>query len=149
MDKTAQQQAAQQQTAILKSLFLSSAEITRQLDNSLGAIHGIGLTEFMVLQSLSAAHNGSLRRIDIAESLGRTASGVTRMLMPMEKIGLVEKASSSRDARVSMVKISEAGERILDEANKSFEQKSAQILADLSDEQQTFLLESLQLLPGG
>lgn len=140
---------SQQQVEILKSLFLSSAEITRQLDNSLGAIHGIGLSEFMVLQALSAAHNGSLRRIDIAESLGRTASGITRMLMPMEKIGLVEKASSTRDARVSMVKISAAGERILDDANRSFEQKSGQILAALSQEQQAALLESLLLLPGG
>jgi len=139
---------ASPQGEILQRLFLSSAEITRQLDNSLGAIHGVGLTEFMVLQTLAAAHNGSLRRIDIAESLGRTASGITRMLMPMEKVGLVEKVSSARDARVSMVKISEAGERILEEASASFEQKAGQVLGDLSDKQMASFLECLRLLPG-
>ena len=52
---------------IAKSLWINSAVISRHLDNSLGAIHGIGLAEYMVLLNLMNAPNQTLRRIDIAD----------------------------------------------------------------------------------
>ena len=33
----------------------------------------------------------SMRRVDLAQSLGLTASGETRLVAPMEKIGLIQK----------------------------------------------------------
>ena len=66
--------------AVVKSLWRKTADVSRKLDNSLGAVHGIGLTEYMVLDILAQAPQGALRRIDLAEELGRTASGVTRLL---------------------------------------------------------------------
>ena len=126
--------------AIAKSLWINSAVISRQLDNSLGAIHGIGLAEYMVLLNLMNAPNQTLRRIDIAEALGRTASGITRMLMPMVKIGIVEKATSERDARVSLVKITPAGESIFTDASTTLAQKSASLLKNIDGRKAETLL---------
>jgi DNA-binding MarR family transcriptional regulator len=125
-----------------KSLWLNSAFVSKQIDNSLGAIHGIGLTEYMVLFNLSNAPNKALRRIDVADAIGRTASGITRMLMPMEKIGLVEKEISPRDARASLVKLTAAGETIFHDASVTLNQKSEQLLRGLNSKQ----LDSFQVL---
>ena len=70
----------------------------------------------MLLNSLFDSPNKTMTRIDLAESIGRAASGVTKMLQPMEKIGLIQKEVGARDARVSLVKISKAGERLFKDA---------------------------------
>ncbi|MFL0796894.1 MAG: MarR family transcriptional regulator [Cellvibrionaceae bacterium] len=120
---------------ISKNLWMTHTMMAKHLDNALGTIHGIGLTEYMVLQALSEAPNNIMRRVDLAESIGRTASGITRMLMPMEKIGLIKKESNKRDARVSLVKLTPAGERLLSDAAVTFEQKSEQLLKNLNQKQ--------------
>ena len=116
---------------ISKSLWLNSARVSKHLDSSLGAIHGIGLTEYMVLDSLMCAPNQALRRIDIAEALARTASGITRILLPMEKLGLVCKDINQRDARVSLVKITPAGQELFQHATTTLEAKSVALLKNI------------------
>lgn len=74
------------------------------------------LNEFIVLYHLHNAPEQTLRRIDLAEKVGITASGITRLLLPMEKIGLVEKKVNPNDARVSLVSIASGGKKQLDDA---------------------------------
>lgn len=125
---------------IVKALWLNSANISKQLDNGLGAIHGIGLSEYMVLLNLSEAPNQAMRRIDLAQAIGRTGSGITRMLAPMEKIGLVIKETSARDGRVSLVKLTDAGAQILQDATQTLNQKSSALLKNMApNEAQQFL----------
>ncbi|GAA6153540.1 hypothetical protein NBRC116587_29610 [Pseudoteredinibacter isoporae] len=123
---------------------MNTAIISKQLDNSLGAIHGIGLTEYMVLLNLMQAPNRALRRIDIAEALARTASGITRMLMPMEKIGLVTKEANERDARVSLVKITPAGEELFKEASTTLDAKSETLLKNIDSTDADSFLDLLR-----
>ena len=80
------------------------------------SMHGISLGDFMILYLLQQAPGEKMRRIDLAEKIGLTASGITRVLLPMEKIGLVSRASSQRDARVSYVVLTAAGRRIYEDA---------------------------------
>ena len=133
-------------SSAIKSLWLKSTLINKQLNNSLGYVHGIGFSEYMVLNSLYESPNKTMTRIDLAESIGRTASGVTKMLSPMEKIGLIQKESGARDARVSLVKISKAGERLFKDATTTLEQSSKQVLSNLSSKQTNEFLSSLDLL---
>jgi DNA-binding MarR family transcriptional regulator len=103
------------------------------------AAHGISFKEFQVMSALSEASTHSLKRIDLAEKVGLSASGVTRMLLPMEKIGLISKEEGARDARVSLVRLSAAGERILADAEKSFTQGARAFMKSLSEEQRAAL----------
>lgn len=135
-------------SSVIKSLWLKSTLINKQLNNSLAYVHGIGLSEYMVLNSLFDSPNKTMTRIDLAESIGRTASGVTKMLLPMEKIGLIQKESGARDARVSLVKISKAGERVFKDATTTLDQSSKQVLSKLSNKQASEFLSSLNLLKG-
>jgi len=101
--------------------------INKRFDAHLGA-HGISFSEFIIMFHLSIAPQQKLRRIDLAGRVGLTASGITRLLAPMEKIGLIEKESNARDARVSLVKLSEVGIKILKEATLTLEHAATNIL---------------------
>ncbi len=109
---------------------LTQTALNKKISNSL-SIHGISFTEFQVMLNLSHAEKQSMRRIELAESVGLTASGVTRLLAPMEKIKLVEKEKNARDARVSLVKLSKAGKKVLQDALLTFEQASSGFMKNL------------------
>jgi len=85
----------------------------RRFDARLGG--GIGLNEFMILFILAEAGDEKMRRIDLAQAVGLTASGVTRLLAPMEKIGLIQREANPADARISYVALASGGKRILSE----------------------------------
>ncbi len=139
---------AQTLSAII-DLWLASTAVTKKVDMNLGAIHGIGFTEFVVLRHLMNAQNKIMRRVDLAESVGRTASAITKMLTPMEKIGLIQKQANPRDARESLVKITKTGEQIFVDASETLEQKSKLLLKRLDDKQVKNLVELLNLVHEG
>jgi DNA-binding MarR family transcriptional regulator len=92
------------------------AALSRRLDSALGGHHGISFADYQLLLQLQRAPGGRLRRVDLAEKLGLTASGVTRSLLPLEKIGLVGRQSDPRDARVGYAIITEAGKELVTNA---------------------------------
>ncbi len=120
--------------------------LSKKIDGCLGAVHGIGFSEYMVLFHLNKSHNNVMRRIDLANSIGLTASGVTRIVSPMEKIGLVQKEVNERDARVSLVKITAAGEEIFSDATKSISQQAEQILEGVTKKNITTVLDVLRTI---
>lgn len=130
---------------LLVQLTNLQTKIQGQLSRPLSA-HGIGLTEYLVLRSLSLDLTHKMRRIDLAHAIGLSASGVTRVLNPMEKIGLVEKDHVERDARVRLVALTEAGARVFDEASTSFNQVAESILTPLSEKQQEALAHVVDAL---
>ena len=99
--------------------------LTRRFDGGLG---GLGFNEFMILYHLNLAPGGKLRRIDLAGKVGLTASGITRLLLPMEKIGLVSKQVNPKDARVSLVLLAPGGKMKLEEAIENAEMLAREII---------------------
>src|SRR3990167_901737 len=59
------------------------ATLTRRLDNALSSVHGLSFGDFMILYYLGRAPGKRLRRVDLADRLGLTASGVTRSPLPL------------------------------------------------------------------
>jgi DNA-binding MarR family transcriptional regulator len=86
----------------------ANAVMVRRFDGTLG-MHGVGLSDFMVLSALDAAPGARLRRVDLAERLGLTASAVTRIVVPLERIGLVSREPDPGDARVGFARLTETG----------------------------------------
>ena len=95
--------------------------IYRRMDGKLGALHGLSFVDFAVLLELSLHPHGKMRRVDLAETLSLTQSAITRILIPLEKIGVIKRESDPHDARVGYAAITAAGRRIcresLDTAN--------------------------------
>ena len=97
----------------------SHAAITRQLNVDLLNAHGLTLSDYEVLIRLAGAEDGMMRRVDLAESVLLTASGITRLLDGLEHAGYVEKARCSSDARVSYAKLTDRGRAMLVEASET------------------------------
>jgi len=102
----------------LINLGKTQAILTHRFDRGLG---GVGFNEFLILYYISQAEDHKMRRVDLAEKIGMTASGVTRILLPMEKIHLVKSGPIEKDARVRFVLLSEAGKQKLSEALERLE----------------------------
>ena len=95
------------------------AAITRALNADLLNEHGLTLSDYEVLLHLSRADGGMLRRVDLAERVLLTASGITRLLDGLERAGYVEKRSCATDARVSYAMLTDAGRDKLAAAAKT------------------------------
>jgi len=91
--------------------------LEKRLDSSLGSIRGISLAEYRLLRALGGAPNSQASRVDLAQSVGLTPSGVTRALRPMEKLGIVSTVRSKRDARLAIAALTPAGRELLDDAS--------------------------------
>jgi DNA-binding MarR family transcriptional regulator len=95
------------------SFLRSHAAITRELSAQLQREHGLTLNDYEVLLHLKNAEGWRMRRVDLAESVLLTASGITRLLEGLERAGLVCKETCSSDARVVYAKLTDEGAETL------------------------------------
>jgi DNA-binding MarR family transcriptional regulator len=98
------------------SFLRAHAAITRELSVQLQREHGLTLNDYEVLLHLSHSEGGMLRRVDLAERVLLTASGITRLLEGLERAGFVRKETCDSDARVSYAKLTDDGAAKLREA---------------------------------
>ena len=112
----------------LVTLSKTQSVLSKRFDSGMG--NGIGFNEFLILLFLSQAPEQKMRRIDLADKIGITASGITRMLLPMEKIGLVKNGDNEADARVRFVYLSSGGKEKLEDALDRFEMLAEDVISD-------------------
>lgn len=113
------------------TLMMSLSGLQSKLDKRLGlalSIHGISLSEFVVLHQLASAPQRSMSRIALASAVNLSASGVTRMLNPLEKMHIVEKQKNSRDARISLVHLTDTGLETYQNASQTYAETADSLL---------------------
>lgn len=111
-------------------LLRAHASIEERLSNGMSAIHGLSLKELMLLMYLDTAPAHKLSRVELARCLNMSASTVTRQTAPLEKRGLVSKDSDPRDARLSYVVLTPAGQELVRDARLTFEQSAETFFQD-------------------
>lgn len=104
-----------------------AASISRQVDRPLSGYHGLSLSDLALLLEVERA-GGRIQRVELAEHLGITASGVARQLQPLERIGVVARESHPTDARLALVVLTEAGEQLVADAARTAGESAASIL---------------------
>ena len=92
------------------------AELVRELDRELEAVHGLPLTQYEVLLHLEAAPEHRLRMSELARSVLLSQSGVTRLVDRLEARGLVERAPCAEDRRVLWAQLTDEGRKRLEAA---------------------------------
>ncbi len=98
------------------NLLSAYSTLTRELNASLLASHGLTINDYGTLLLLSRAGDEGMRRIDLANRLQLSPSGITRLLDRLEDQGLVEKGECKTDARVSYAVLTKDGLAKLREA---------------------------------
>lgn len=122
------------------------AVMNRRFD---GGLAGLGLSDFLILLHLENAKDGRMRRVDLADAMGLTASGITRLLAPMEKVGLVRREADPNDARVSYVAIGKGAKVKLRDAVENAEYIAENALRDMPKKEAAALAEACDRLASG
>lgn len=83
--------------AIRLGLALARAHARQQqrLDERLGMWHGLGVSDFLLLDALAQAAHGRLPTLQLAQALYIAPSALVRQLMPLEKTGLVAREAGA------------------------------------------------------
>ena len=119
---------------VLRSFLRASEEIAQT--------NGLTPRRHLLLLMIKGAPDGSERATvsDLVERLQLAQSTVTELVTRAEQAGLVERAVSSEDARVALLRLTPEGERRLARVFKSHEaerEKLHQMLAELEATTQT------------
>ena len=101
------------------SLLRSHSALTRVMNAQLVSEHGLTINDYEVMLLLARAPERQLRRVDIAESVLLTASGITRLLDGLERAGYVEKGQCVTDGRVTYAVLTDEGLEKLREAGET------------------------------
>lgn len=126
------------------------ASLARRFNADLVAAHGLTLNDYDVLVQLANSPERRLRRVDLAQRVLLTPSGITRLLEGLERCGYVERAECPSDLRVTYAQLTDAGLAKLREASETHLEAVRAILSDLlSEEELRTLAELLGRLPGG
>ncbi|MCL4290024.1 MAG: MarR family transcriptional regulator [Thermoleophilia bacterium] len=119
------------------------AALSRALNARLVAEHGLTLNDYEVLLLLSRAPDGYLKRVDLAQRVLLTPSGITRLLGGLESAGYVEKGSCPTDARVTYAVVTEVGLAKLAEATETHLADLEELFVTRFDESELALLAEL------
>jgi DNA-binding MarR family transcriptional regulator len=124
-------------------LLRAHASMTRAMNADLLNEHGLTINDFEALMHLSRAEDGRMRRVDLAEGLLLTASGVTRLLDGLEAAGYVERAACASDRRVVYAVITDAGREKLAAASTSHVVGVSSMLQERFDQEELAQLTEL------
>jgi DNA-binding MarR family transcriptional regulator len=97
-------------------LMTAHRSLTRALNAALVAQHGLALNDYGCLLLLHRAGEEGIRRIDLANELQLSPSGITRLLDRLTDQGFVGRGACREDARESYAVITDDGAAKLREA---------------------------------
>ncbi len=97
-----------------------------------GLVYGASFSEFVILRAIEAGGTNGIRRVDLAEKVSLSISGVTRALAPLEKLGYIEHLEEDLDARVRKVNLTKAGLELFRDIEKDVERLMSGIAAEIS-----------------
>jgi DNA-binding MarR family transcriptional regulator len=130
-------------------LLRGHAGMRRAVSAQLQSDHGLTVNEYEALLLLSRAQDNHMRRVDLADSLQLTPSGVTRLLDGLRERGFVDKAACPDDARVTYAVLADAGQEKLKEASCSHMAAIKALFEErYSPPEIETLIELLSRLPG-
>lgn len=102
-------------------------------DAELGGVHGLGVSDFAALHHIALAPGQKLRRVDLAQRLAISPSGVTRLLGPLERRGIVTREEGGHDARATFAVLTRSGRALEKDATATMMTIAQAILGSLSE----------------
>jgi DNA-binding MarR family transcriptional regulator len=121
----------------------SADEVRARMAGEFSSVHGLSVNEFFLLLQLERATLHRLARAELARRMHVSASTVTRMAAPMEKLGLVSRQSDERDARLAFVVLTKAGLKKVKEARATFAKQATYLFQDRWSQQELEQLSEL------
>ncbi len=112
--------------------------------NRIAEKYGVNQQQFVVLNFIS--ENELVSQKEICSSLLYEKSNVSKIIKRLEKIGLVEKKSSSGDLRYSHINITPKGQKVINEGIADFNEFNEELLGKLSENEIEMTLKATTLI---
>lgn len=114
--------------------------------NSRKLVKRVGLTgpQLVILQEISSL--GEVTSGEIARAVSLSQATLTGILERMEKRGLLSRRRSEHDKRRVMVRISDSGMKVLEDAPPLMQEEFVDEFSSLQEWEQNMILSSLQRL---
>jgi DNA-binding MarR family transcriptional regulator len=87
------------------------AVVHQTLERELQALHGIGVSEFEVLEALASRENVQCRAQDLTNVVQLSQSAASRLISRMERDGLVERVMCGADRRGILAVLTDKGRK--------------------------------------
>jgi DNA-binding MarR family transcriptional regulator len=130
-------------------LLRAHASTTRLLSAELQSDHGLTLNDFEALYVLSRAEGGRLKRVELAQRLLLSPSGITRLLEGLERAGLCRRTTCPTDLRVAYAELTPEGRERLEAASCAHVGSIRALMEEhFSEDELHELGEMLARLPG-
>src|SRR5690348_5447163 len=113
-----------------RTITASHAAAFAALERELGSRHGLGVTEFEVLERLAERADRKFRAQELAEAVHLSQSALSRLIDRLARAELVERCLCDMDRRGIYVTITEAGRQRHAEAAPTHREVLARVLPD-------------------
>jgi DNA-binding MarR family transcriptional regulator len=127
---------------IIVNLLRIGAYLLRE-GNRIAEKYGINQQQFVVLNFIS--ENELVSQKEICSSLLYEKSNVSKIIKRLEKVGMVDKKSSSGDLRYSHINITPKGQKVINEGIADFNNFNENLLGELSDNEIENMIETTML----
>jgi DNA-binding MarR family transcriptional regulator len=108
--------ATEEMVRAWRALAASHAAVCSALERELGERHGLGVSDFEVLERLAESADHQFRAQELADAVHLSQSALSRLISRLERTGLVERCLCGEDRRGIYVTLTEAGRLRHDEA---------------------------------
>ncbi|HEY2521939.1 MAG TPA: MarR family transcriptional regulator [Streptosporangiaceae bacterium] len=99
----------EQMVSVWRAIAASHAAVCSALERELGERHGLGVSDFEVLERLAESTDHQYRAQELADAVHLSQSALSRLISRLEKTGLVERCLCGEDRRGIYVTLTEAG----------------------------------------
>ena len=129
------------------NVLIALRKIIQAIDmNSRKLVKRVGLTgpQLVILQEIS--NLGEVTAGEVARAVSLSQATLTGILERMEKRGLLSRRRSDHDKRRVMVRITDSGKKVLDDAPPLMQEEFVDEFSSLQEWEQNMILSSLQRL---
>ncbi|MGO4382083.1 MarR family transcriptional regulator [Pseudoduganella sp. RAF19] len=114
--------------------------MVRRLEDELAAYHGLSFRNFVVLLHLCSAEGDRLQRDELARRLALTQTELARIVIPMEKLGLISREAVPDNSEARYVKALSGGKYLFSRA-VGWVDRIAQELGEIDQDILRFILK--------
>lgn len=106
--------------------------------------HDITLVQSHILYEISSQHSPSIQQV--ADALGTDITTFSRQVQSLIKVGLVMKQPYERDRRISILSLTDEGEKVADSIDREMNEYLEEIFSNMTPGEKDMVLQSISLL---
>jgi DNA-binding MarR family transcriptional regulator len=125
-----------------ESPFVILTHLHRDMSRVFAQRVGMSFSRILVLHELM--HAGEISQTELQQRLGLEGALITRFAKQMEAAGLISRRVDPEDNRFTLVKLTPAGQQMLQEMGRLREEFDARLLEGVSQEERAGMIQAMK-----